>query len=163
MSYTLKITAEQQASHDRLTKFRWRDARDALRRSTADPDDTGMGHDAAPVSAFTAPDAATLLDHYDAVLKSTQKYLAALDPNDTDRMVETPPPATVGERLLAVLNGNMQHIGQAGYVRGLNEGRRWHPRGRDACPDWSHHRVPIRLISRFTARDKNPAGFEAGL
>jgi ubiquinone biosynthesis protein COQ4 len=42
MSYTLKITAEQQASHDRLTKFRWRDARDALRRSMADPDDTAQ-------------------------------------------------------------------------------------------------------------------------
>lgn len=96
---------------------------------SADPDDTGMGHDAAQVSAFTAPDAATLLEHYDAVLESTQKYLSELDPGDIDRTVETPPPpATVGDRLLAVLNGNMQHVGQAGYVRGLNEGRRWHPR-----------------------------------
>ena len=40
MTYTLKITAEQQACHNRSTKFRWRDARDALRRSMADPDDT---------------------------------------------------------------------------------------------------------------------------
>ena len=94
----------------------------------ADPEDTGMGHDAAQVSAFTAPNAATLLEHYDAVLESTQKYLSALDPSDINRMVETPPAATVGERLLAVLNGNMQHVGQAGYVRGLNEGHRWHPR-----------------------------------
>jgi hypothetical protein len=69
-----------------------------------------------------------LLEHYDAVLESTQKYLSALDPSDINRMVETPPAATVGERLLAVLNGNMQHVGQAGYVRGLNEGHRWHPR-----------------------------------
>jgi hypothetical protein len=43
-------------------------------------------------------------------------------------VIETPPQATVGERLLVVVNGNMQHVGQAGYVRGLNEGRRWHPR-----------------------------------
>lgn len=78
----------------------------------ADPDDTGMGHDAAQVSAFSAPDAATLLQHYDAVLQSTQKYLAALDPGDIDRTAETPPSATVGERLLAVLNGNMQHVGR---------------------------------------------------
>lgn len=94
----------------------------------ADPDDTGMGHDAVHVSAFTPPDAVTLLEHYDAVLESTQNYLSALDPGIIHRMVETPPPASVGERLLAVLNGNMQHVGQAGYVRGLNEGLRWHPR-----------------------------------
>ena len=94
----------------------------------ADPDDTGMGHDSARVSAFTAPDAATLLEHYDAVLESTRKYLSALDPGDIDRVIDTPLSATVGERLLAVLNGNMQHVGQAGYVRGLNEGRLWHPR-----------------------------------
>ncbi|HIF13668.1 MAG TPA: DinB family protein [Dehalococcoidia bacterium] len=94
----------------------------------ADPDDTGMGHDAAQVSAFTAPNAATLLEHYDAVLETTREYLDVLDPGDIDRVIETPPQATVGERLLVVVNGNMQHVGQAGYVRGLNEGRRWHPR-----------------------------------
>ena len=42
MSYALKITAEQQASHDRSTKLRWRDARDALKRSMANPDDTAQ-------------------------------------------------------------------------------------------------------------------------
>ncbi len=97
----------------------------------ADPEDTGMGHDAARVSAFAAPDAATLLEHYDAVLDNTRNYLSALTPDDLDRVVETAssaPPATVGERLIAVVNGNLQHVGQAGYVRGLIEGRRWHPR-----------------------------------
>jgi hypothetical protein len=97
----------------------------------ADPRDTGMGHDAARVSAFAAPNAVTLLEHYDAVLESTRNHLSALGPDDLDRVVETgssAPPATVGERLIAVVNGNMQHVGQAGYVRGLIEGRRWHPR-----------------------------------
>lgn len=95
---------------------------------TSDPDDTGMGHDAAHVSAFTPPDGVTLLEHYDAVLESTQNYLSALDPRMIHGMVATPSLVTVGDQLLAVLNGNMQHVGQAGYVRGLNEGRLWHPR-----------------------------------
>ncbi len=42
MSYELKITTEQQASHDRSTKLRLRDAWDAIRRSTANPDDTAQ-------------------------------------------------------------------------------------------------------------------------
>ncbi len=40
MTYVLKITPEQQAAHDQSTKFRWRDAREALKRATANPDDT---------------------------------------------------------------------------------------------------------------------------
>jgi hypothetical protein len=91
----------------------------------ADPDNTGMGHDAAQVSAFTAPDVATLLQHYDAILKNTLKYLEAVSPHGLDRVIHE---STIGERLLSVLNGNMQHIGQAGYVRGLNEDQLWHPR-----------------------------------
>ena len=91
----------------------------------ADPDNTGMGHDAAQVSALIAPDAATLLDHYDAVLSTTLKYLKSVSPDDLDRVILE---SSIGERLLSVVNGNMQHIGQAGYVRGLNEGQLWHPR-----------------------------------
>ena len=84
-----------------------------------------MGHDASQVSAFAAPDAATLLQHYDAVLEVTLKYLATVKSDDLDRIVQG---NAIGERLLSVLNGNMHHIGQAGYVRGLNEGQIWHPR-----------------------------------
>lgn len=95
----------------------------------ADPDDTGMGHDASQVSAFKAPDATTLISHYDAVLQITLDYLPNLKESDLDQIIETPPPAaTVGARLLSVVNGNLQHVGQAGYVRGLIENRRWHPR-----------------------------------
>lgn len=94
----------------------------------ADPQNTGMGHDAARVSAFAAPDTATLLQHFDAVLNRTRNYLSGLDPDDLDRVIDTPPPAaTVGERLISVVNGNMQHVGQASYVRGLIEQRRWYP------------------------------------
>ncbi len=95
----------------------------------ADPADTGMGHTAEQVSAFNAPDTATLIEHYDAVLQETLDHLSSLDETDLELVIETPPPAaTVGARLLSVVNGNMQHVGQAGYVRGLIENRRWHPR-----------------------------------
>jgi hypothetical protein len=95
----------------------------------ADPLDTGMGHNAGQVSTFNAPDSALLIEHYDAVLRNTLGYMESFDPGDLDRVIDNPrPAATVGARLLSVVNGNMQHVGQAGYVRGLIENRRWHPR-----------------------------------
>ncbi len=91
----------------------------------ADPNDTGMGHDSTQVAAFAPPDADTLLEHYDAVFQSTRGYLSMRGRDDIDRVIGE---SAVGQRLLAIVNGNMQHIGQAGYVRGLNEGQIWHPR-----------------------------------
>ena len=46
-----------------------------------------------------------------------------------DRVIDTrwDPPVTVGVRLVSVVNDCTQHVGQAAYVRGLIENRRWLP------------------------------------
>ena len=48
-------------------------------------------------------------------------YLATLDDDDLDRVVDTrwDPPVTVGVRLVSVIADDLQHVGQAAYVRGL--------------------------------------------
>ena len=95
----------------------------------ADPTDTGMGHNSEQVSTFKAPDKETLMDHYDAVLQNTLNYLKNMSETDAEKNIESSlTVTTVGGGLLSIVNGNMQHVGQAGYVRGLIENRRWHPR-----------------------------------
>ena len=95
----------------------------------ADPTDTGMGHNSEQVSTFKAPDKETLMDHYDAVLQNTLNYLKNMSETDAEKNIEySLTVTTVGGGVRSIVNGNMQHIGQAGYVRGLIENRRWHPR-----------------------------------
>ncbi|RSM51271.1 hypothetical protein DMB66_42345 [Actinoplanes sp. ATCC 53533] len=86
-----------------------------------DPDDTGYGHPAARVLAVRPASAAVLVDYYEAVHERTRAYLAGRTPGDLDRVVDEAwdPPVTLGVRLVSVLNDDLQHVGQAAYVRGL--------------------------------------------
>ncbi len=96
----------------------------------ADPENTGTGHSAEEVSAFTSPDAQTLVDYYDAVYTRTKEYLATLSPEDLDRVLNEPrwnPMPTVGVRLVSVIHDNSVHVGEVSYVKGLVEERRWFP------------------------------------
>jgi uncharacterized damage-inducible protein DinB len=56
-----------------------------------------------------------------AVHERTVSYLDTLSPDDLDRVVDErwDPPVTLGARLVSVVNDDMQHAGQAAYVRGL--------------------------------------------
>ncbi len=97
----------------------------------ADPDDYGVGHNAEQVAAVRPRDASLLLDYYESVHGRMREFLDGLQPNDVDRPVADPSTgerSTVGNILADAVNGNLQHIGQAGYIRGLIEGRRWFPR-----------------------------------
>ena len=51
----------------------------------------------------------------------TLAYLPTLAPDDLDRVVDTSwnPPVTLGARLVSVLADDLQHAGQAAFVRGL--------------------------------------------
>ena len=62
-----------------------------------DPSDTGYGHDADAVAAVPA-DAASLLGYFEDVHTATVAYLATLDDDDLDRVVDRnwDPPVTVG-------------------------------------------------------------------
>jgi uncharacterized damage-inducible protein DinB len=63
-----------------------------------------------------------LLEEYaDAVTDATLAFLANVDADDLDRVVDErwDPPVTLGVRLVSVLDDDAQHIGQAAYVKGL--------------------------------------------
>ncbi|MBQ0901471.1 DinB family protein [Micromonospora sp. U21] len=88
---------------------------------TADPDDTGYGHSPAQVAAVRPESAQALIDYYEAVSGRTREFLAGLRPADLDRVVDEAwdPPVTLGVRLVSVAEDDLQHVGQASYVRGL--------------------------------------------
>ena len=86
-----------------------------------DPSNTGYGHSPEQVAAVR-PDAPGVLgDYVDAVAARTRGFLEALTPADLDRIVDRrwDPPVTMGVRLLSIAEDNLQHLGQAAYVRGL--------------------------------------------
>jgi uncharacterized damage-inducible protein DinB len=89
----------------------------------ADPDDTGYGHSSAQVATVRPESAQALVDYHDAVAERTRTFLARLGPADLDRVVDEAwdPPVTLGVRLVSVADDDLQHVGQAAYVRGLIE------------------------------------------
>jgi uncharacterized damage-inducible protein DinB len=62
-----------------------------------------------------------LAEYVTAVHDATVAYVATVTPDDLDRVVDDrwDPPVTLGVRLVSVVNDDMQHAGQAAYVRGL--------------------------------------------
>jgi hypothetical protein len=86
-----------------------------------DPSNTGYGHSAEEVRAVRPENAAVLLDYLGAVQARTTEMLEGLAADDLDRVIDRrwDPPVTVGVRLVSVADDNLQHLGQAAYVRGL--------------------------------------------
>lgn len=85
-----------------------------------DATDIGYGHSTDQVAAVRL-DATFLGGYAEAVHARTARAVAALSDSDLDRVVDDSydPPVTAGVRLLSVLGDDLQHLGQAGYVRGL--------------------------------------------
>ena len=86
-----------------------------------DPTDTGYGHGPDEVAAVRPDGWRTLVDYYDAVALRTQTFLRGLSEADLDRVVDErwDPPVTLGVRLVSVAADDLQHVGQAAYLRGL--------------------------------------------
>jgi len=84
-------------------------------------EETGYGHDTDEVAAVRVPSGDLLLGYHDAVHERTLTYLGTLSDDDLDRVVDESwdPPVTLGVRLVSVVNDDMQHAGQAAYVRGV--------------------------------------------
>lgn len=82
--------------------------------------DTGYGHSPDEVAAVRAR-ADLLIAYHDAVSDATLTTLGALSPSDLDSIVDRSydPPVTAGVRLVSVVTDDLQHLGQAAYVRGL--------------------------------------------
>ncbi|MDL2080896.1 DUF664 domain-containing protein [Streptomyces sp. GXMU-J15] len=85
------------------------------------PHDTGYGHSPAKVAKVRADSGDLLTGYYDAVHARTLGALRELAAKDLERVVDErwDPPVTLGVRLVSVLSDDLQHIGQAAYVRGL--------------------------------------------
>ncbi|MFW3169200.1 mycothiol transferase [Geodermatophilus sp. CPCC 206100] len=82
---------------------------------------TGYGMSSAEVAAVRVPSADLLLGYAEAVSARTAEFLSGLSDDDLDRVVDTrwDPPVTLGVRLVSVLSDDLQHLGQAAYLRGL--------------------------------------------
>ncbi|MFB8246936.1 DUF664 domain-containing protein [Streptomyces sp. NPDC055952] len=83
--------------------------------------DTGYGHSAAQVAKVRVESGELLTGYYDAVHEQSLRALRGLTAKDLERVVDErwDPPVTLGVRLVSVLSDDLQHVGQAAYVRGL--------------------------------------------
>lgn len=89
--------------------------------AVSDPDDHGWGHTAEQVAAVRPESGRVLLDYYTAVEARTLALLRSTTPHDLDRIVDRrwDPPVTLGVRLVSIADDDIQHAGQAAYVKGL--------------------------------------------
>jgi len=89
----------------------------------ADPDETGFGHTSDQVAAVRPVGPRDVLAYHDAVAARTQQYLSTVDDEELDRVIDRSydPPVSVGVRLVSVISDNLQHAGQARYLRGIVE------------------------------------------
>ncbi|CAL9645193.1 DinB family protein [Streptomyces sp. Tu 3180] len=83
--------------------------------------DTGYGHSPAQVAEVRVDSGGLLTGYHDAVHEQTLGALRALTAKDLERIVDErwDPPVSLGVRLVSVLSDDLQHVGQAAYVRGL--------------------------------------------
>jgi uncharacterized damage-inducible protein DinB len=89
-----------------------------------DPADTGYGHDPDTAATVTA-DAASLLGYYEDVHDATLDLVRSLTEADLARVVDQrwDPPVTLSVRLVSVIADDLQHVGQAAYLRGIIQRR----------------------------------------
>ncbi|MEV6871850.1 DUF664 domain-containing protein [Amycolatopsis sp. NPDC051128] len=85
--------------------------------------DTGYGHRPADVEAVRIDKPDLLTGYYDAVHEQTIRFVTGLDDAALDRIVDEgwDPPVSLGVRLVSVLDDDIQHAGQAMFVRGVLE------------------------------------------
>jgi hypothetical protein len=84
---------------------------------------TGFGHTSDQVGSVGAASLELLQGYHDDVHEHTLSFLAGIGDPDLDRVVDTrwDPPVTLGVRLVSVLSDNLQHAGQALFVRGISD------------------------------------------
>ena len=81
---------------------------------------TGWGQTAAEVAQVQV-ETKLLLSYYDAVHTATVAYVKSLTEADYEVVVDKRwnPPVTLAVRLVSVISDDLQHVGQAAYIRGL--------------------------------------------
>jgi len=86
-----------------------------------DPANLGQGHTPEDVAAISPADATPLLGYHDQVMDRSIEYLSGANAAELARIIDHSytPPVSVGVRLVSVLSDNIQHAGQARYLRGI--------------------------------------------
>ena len=91
-----------------------------------EPSATGYGDTSAEVDTVRVPSADLLTGYHRSVDAMTARYLQTITPAELDRIIDRrfDPPVSVGVRLVSVVDDCIQHLGQAAYVRGVEQGAR---------------------------------------
>lgn len=86
-----------------------------------DPDATGYGQSTQDVGVVQPESAELLAGYYDEVHARTLEYVEGLSDSDLERVVDDSfdPPVTLATRLISIVSDDLQHAGQAGFVRGV--------------------------------------------
>jgi hypothetical protein len=115
--HVAEVAEREQVWHDQDWPGRFDLADDSM--------DTGFGHGPDEVAAVHPDGTDALIDYLAQVSERTRGFLERLDDDDLDRVVDESwdPVVTLGVRLTSVVSDSLQHLGQAGYVRGLWERR----------------------------------------
>jgi hypothetical protein len=85
------------------------------------PADHGYGHTADQVATVQVKSGELLTAYHDAVYENTIRHVRHLTDADFGRVVDKAwdPPVTLGVRLVSVISDDLQHAGQAAYIRGF--------------------------------------------
>ena len=83
--------------------------------------DTGYGHSSDDVASVIVDSPDLLLGYFDDVHDRTMHLVAGLTDGELDRIVDEnwTPPVTLGVRLVSILADDLEHVGQAAFVRGV--------------------------------------------
>jgi Protein of unknown function (DUF664) len=86
-----------------------------------EPWSTGFAHTSDEVAAVKVDSGDLLVGYYDAVHEQTIRFVQRIADADLDRIVDEAwdPPVTLGVRLVSVIEDDLQHAGQAAFVRGI--------------------------------------------
>lgn len=90
-----------------------------------DVSDTGYGHTSDEVTAVRVESGELLTGYHEAVFGQTRRFVESLTDADLARIVDESwdPPVTLSVRLVSVISDNLQHAGQASFVRGIIDRR----------------------------------------
>jgi uncharacterized damage-inducible protein DinB len=82
---------------------------------------TGYGHSTHDVAAVQVRSGGLLTGYHDAVHDRTIRYVEQLTDTDLTRIVDESwdPPVSLAVRLISVISDDLQHAGQAAFIRGI--------------------------------------------
>jgi hypothetical protein len=86
---------------------------------------TGYGHSADDVAAVTGVSAELFTGYLDAVTARSLEYVGGLSDAHLTRIVDEhwDPPVTLAARLVSIVSDDLQHAGQAAFIRGVLQRR----------------------------------------